>query len=162
MSRRVRKEKKKELENMTKVLRYLLRVHGQNTSKIHWDLYKLSGLHKTEMLNQTNKLLRLTSQDYCFPKLSSSQGRFCNYKTHWHDFGVEGNRMVNRPNVCQHFTSFINQHGLLTHRKISNLGLKKFEPRCIWSFLWKFQWSIKSYYKQWGLFKRIFYMSVYL
>lgn len=36
--------------------------------------------------------------------------------------------MANNPSKCQYFPSFIHQHDLLIHQKITALGLKKFEP----------------------------------
>lgn len=139
------------------VLRCLLMVHGQNTSKIHWDLYKSSCMPNREMLTQTNKLLRLTFQDYLFPKLSLSQLQ-----------NTLGMILVLRGIKWFIIQMYVNTSPVSSINMIFklirkyDLGLEKFEPRCIWCFLWRFQRSIKSYYKQWGLFKRIFYMSVYL
>lgn len=61
-----------------------------------------------EMLTQTNKLLRLTFQDYLFPKLSLSQLQ----NTLGMILVLRGIKWIYRPNVCQHFTSFIHQHDL--------------------------------------------------
>ena len=139
------------------VLRYLLMVHGQNTSKIHGDLYKSSCMPNREMLTQTNKLLRLTFQDYLFPKLSLSQLQ-----------NTLGMILVLRGIKWFIVQMYVNTSPVSSINMIFkpirkyDLDLEKFEPRCIWCFLWRFQQSIKSYYKQWGLFKRIFYMSVYL
>ena len=146
---------------MTTVLRYLLTVHGQDISKIHWALCTLSFLHKTEMLYWTNKMLRLLLMITSSLNHHLVKGDFAIAK---HTGMILVVRRIEWLTIQMYIiytlpVSAINMIFWLIRKSVT-LAWKSLSQDVFATFCGDF--SGASNLIQWELFGRIFYMNVFL